>query len=346
MRTGSGLLILVAAAIAASAIFAPRAGNTSQSLPITIARTTSSPVPAPRDLHYTTSVSYCNAHGIRGCGQLEDGNSVAFFWSWSGQGKIQGYVLKTAPSHRGQVSAVVGGSAPGNRFLVVDAPARGWRDACYAVSALRGTAESAPSPKRCVTATSKDVAVAPAFVRGYEKIYENQYRSTGGKAAHTFPVVNSLPLDVGEAFALTSGLQSSWFWRPGFAFDLKSLGSDTIFGGTFAYDFSSTNGLSTSPRNRYCTSLYLAPNGWDYGQFPPLPPNSYMIAQNLKQHGKSFEWPVDKFVRSWKPHHLVSFLLVEGSPAETMTWSLQPQQFSCHATVTNVRLITRVGTTQ
>ncbi|HEY6865300.1 MAG TPA: hypothetical protein VI319_15505 [Burkholderiales bacterium] len=141
-------------------------------------------LPAPSALTSTVDEKVCNTHGGFGgglaCAALLPQGRLALVWSWSGA-SADGYKVYRVD---GGQHTYVGRQANGKDatlYIVDPVPAGGYTGKCYAVTAFRGTEESAPSGATCAGGGNvvSTVTLAPLDVRSLEH-YRWVPRGLGG----------------------------------------------------------------------------------------------------------------------------------------------------------------------
>jgi hypothetical protein len=304
-------------------------------------------LPAPTALHYTTNPDSC-VHGGEGptsCSWLTHGKAVAFYWSWECSGKncaIGGYHLRLpGAGHAGSADGKIVNSSTG-RLVLVDQPGGGWHGRCYVVSAYplspRSTAESKPSRQICIHDTSKTVTIKPYKDRGYSRQYWVLY-SDNNPQVKTSPARGGSDLIVGGIFDNTNQSQVNTFQRAAYAFDLSSIGGNSLFGGSFAYD------PGPGAPTKTCAELHRAPNGWASANW--IAPTDRPVPERV-WNGSTWSWPIDRLVEGWNRSTPLALFLEEiygVGPAESTKSSVVPYSLTCLSTILRPRLILKVGVT-
>ena len=352
---GSILAVFIVAVALLSPSVANQPAGTRQTIhvvptPRPTPRPTPKPVlPAPKDLHYTTNPDVCDHHGDgpTQCSWLTHGKAIDIYWSWKCSGKdcaLEGFHLRVASGGRSGGPGKVVGISSGH-FIVQDEPRGGWRGACYVVTAyplsLHSAAESKPSPKICIHETSKVVILKWTKDRGYSRQYWVLY-SDNNPQVKTFPVQTGSYLNVGGIFDSTNQSQVNTFLRAAYAFDLSSIGGNSLFGGSFAYD------RGPGAPTHSCAELHRAPSGWMSASWiaPTDAPLSgkYIFARS----GSTMSWPIDNLVEHWNRSTPFALLLEEVygvGPAESTKSSVMSYSFTCESVIVHPRLILKVGVT-
>ena len=308
-------------------------------------------LPAPFAPHYTTNPDECVHHGDgpSQCSWLNWGKAIDVYWSWKCRGKhcaIGGYNLRLAGSDSVKYGKVVGIST--GRFIVQDAPKGGWKGACYVVTAYplspHAAAESKPSPKICIRETQKTLIVKTHALRGYTRIYSYLY-SDGSHTVQTYTPSEYNWANVGATYNTGHGQsQTNTFLRAGFAFDLSSVGGNSIFGATFAYD---ANHSGIGGKKFVCGYLTEAPDGWKTASW--ITPSRWYLPGKATKSGSTVSQPIDKLVESWNRAKPLALFLWEGSAsvgdAAQVKDDVVPDSFTCYDVISNPRLILKVGIT-
>ena len=307
-------------------------------------------LPAPAAPHYTTNPDECVHHGDgpSQCSWLTWGKAIDFYWSWKCSGKhcaIGGYNLRLAGASV-KYGKVVGTST--GRFIVQDEPKGGWDGACYVITAYplspNAAAESKPSPKICVKSTQKTVIVKARRLRGYTRIYSYLY-SDGSHTVQTYVPSEYNWANVGATYNTGQGQsQTNTFMRTGFAFDLSSIGGNSIFGATFAYD---ANHSGLGGKSFWCGVLTEAPDGWKSATWTT--PHRWSLPGKATKSGSTVAQPISQLVERWNRATPLALFLWEGSAsvgdAEQVKDDVVPDSFTCYDQVSNPRLILKVGIT-
>jgi hypothetical protein len=305
-------------------------------------------LPAPFAPHYTTNPDDCVRHGDgrSQCSGLTVGKAIDVYWSWKCSGKdcaIGGFYLRRAGGGRTGKGKIVGITAA--RFILQPEPNSGWRGACYVITAYplssNGAGESKPSPKICVRQTSKVVTIKADKWRGYTRQYWVLY-SDNNPQIKNYPASTNAPLAVGGSFDATNQSQVNNFQRAAYAFDLSSLGGNSVFGGSFAYDRGQYD-----PANS-CAELHRAPSGWASASW--IAPTDAPLSgkHNFARSGSTMSWPIDRLVEGWNrwtPFPLFLEEVYGVGPAEFIKSSVVPYSLSCQSYILKPRLILKVGIT-
>lgn len=334
-------------------------------------------LPAPSQPHYTTNIGTCKANGgdDNACSLLRDG-AVAFYWSFScgGSCTIAGFKLRSqtrAIATERRFDAIqsrgigIGLDEPQTATPIIVMPATGteWSGQCYTVVAFRtplrtlapdggggmrptttmfgSNDESAPSPRICVNQTKTVTKLAVSTARGYSRFAWVLY---GDNQPHEQdqPVTSSTgSIEVGTFFMPTTNFsQYNRFYRVAVAFDRSAIANDTIFGGSFAYDFSGPS--ANSPYG--CANLFNpAPGGWMNATWP-LPSGTPLddYPKIFSKAGSTLSFPIDDLLKKWTSKSMTFFLL-ERNQEEFVKSGLEAVQFSCGGQIANVRLETITG---
>jgi hypothetical protein len=329
-------------------------------------------LPAPDALHYSSSAAVCKAKGASDidCSSIENNGALVFYTTWncSGLCTIDGFKLKYAAAkfNPSMVRQLAGGSdaldvSNGRALFVEKPPAGGWKGKCYVVTAFHNPtrrlisdgsggmrpdpsatasgayAESPPSPQVCITATTRSVALPIASQRSYERTYSILYSNNVQKITDG-PNLTSGPLSLGWQFLAQSQFsQTNIFHRAAVEFDRSSLGDETVFGGSFAYDV-------TSGKPDCARLSSPAPAGW--GSAVWIKPTGSTVTSPATRSGSTYSTNVDAFTRGWPTSKRLTFFLDSRESAEFDQSGLENPAWSCRGYVNNVRLVLNISITQ
>jgi hypothetical protein len=259
------------------------------------------------------------------------------FWSWSCSGPhcaLGGYHVWLAGAHAKAITATP------NRVVITDTPGAG---TCYYVTAYTSPigheAESKPSKHVCIHATFKIVTIKPDRTRGFTREYWVLY-SDNNPQVKTYPARGGSDLTVGGTFDETNQSQVNTFERAAYAFDLSSLGGNSVFGGSFEYDFS----YKYDPK-RNCAELHRAPNGWETSNWI-APTDSPFHIPTLS--GSIMSWSIDTLVKTQNRSKPLALFLQEVygvGPAEFIKSGIVPFSVSCQDSIVNPRVVIKAGIT-
>lgn len=342
----SALAVLAIAAALPVSSLANAAGGTGNgatvhSLPTP--RPTARPRPAPRlptpgAPHYTTDPQNCTKNGGSSdfCAQLKTGKFIAIFWPWGCKGSncaLGGFHVWLAGPHPKAIDATP------NRVVITGTPHSG---TCYYVTAYRSpvghAAESKPSKHICVHATYKTVTIKADRSREYKREYWVLY-SDNNPQVKTYRARGGSDLTVGGIFDQTNQSQVNTFQRAAYAFNLSSLGGNSVFGGSFEYD----NTKYSTKRN--CVELHRVPKGWETANWI-APTDAPFHIPSLS--GYVMSWSIDKLVQTGDRSRPLALFLQEVygvGPAESIKSSIVPYSISCQAVIINPRVVIKVGVT-
>jgi hypothetical protein len=296
-------------------------------------------LPAPEQPHYTTDPQRCvHAGGSTNfCAQLKTGKYVSIFWSWSCHGNdcgLGGYHVWLAGSHPKAID-----SSP-VAVIMENAPPSG---TCYYVTAYpapnHSVAESKPSAHICVHATTTVLTVMADVARGYTRQYWVLY-SDNNPQIKSFPARKYTPLTVGGTFVGTNQSQVNNFLRAAYSFSLSSLGGNSLFGATFAYD----KGPYDSSHS--CAQLNRASGSWQTADWIS---DSGKLNGKFSYSGGTQTWPIDSLLNGWDRSKPFAIFVEEAygiGPAEFIKSSVVPDSFSCQSYIMKPRLLLKVGITE
>ncbi|MBV8171205.1 MAG: hypothetical protein JO219_04650 [Candidatus Eremiobacteraeota bacterium] len=298
-------------------------------------------LPAPGTPHYTTNPQRCVKAGASAdfCAQLKTGKFVSLYWPWSCSGKncvVGGYHVWVAGTHAKAIAATP------VRVTMMQTPHAG---TCYYMTAYAAppyphVAESKPSPKICIHDTYKSVTIKAARSRGYSREYWVLY-SDNNPQVQTYPARGGADLVVGGMFVSTNQSQANTFQRAAYAFDLSSLGNNSVFGGTFEYTYAKDDPKVS------CAELHRAPAGWATSNW--IAPNDGPLpGSKFRRSGSTMSWPIDKLIESWNRATPLALFLEEVygvGPAEFVKSGVVPYGFSCQSVIVDPRIVVKVGIT-
>lgn len=344
-----GRFIVSALAVFAIAATLPALGladQTGGSAPGTTTRKFATPRPTPTPRlpkpgapHYSTDPRSCTKAGGSGdfCAQLKTGKYIAIYWPWSCTGSncaLGGFHVWLASSHKAITATPV-------RVVITNTPHTG---TCYYVTAYTSPighlAESRPSKHICVHATSKTVTIKPNRTRGYTIQYWVLYSDDNPQVKHYPATTGRSDLIVGGIFAGTNQSQVNNWQRAAYAFDLSSLGGNSVFGGSFEYTYSA----KYDPKQN-CADLHRAPNGWQTANWIAATDSPFHIPY---LSGSVLSWHIDDLIKDQDHSKPLALFLQEVygvGPAEYIKSSVMSFSQSCQDSIVNPRLVVRVGIT-
>jgi hypothetical protein len=296
---------------------------------------------APGHPHYTTDPRPCVKNGASAdfCAQLKTGKYISIFWPWGCSGHncgVGGYHVWHAGTHPKAITATPA------RVVIENTPRAG---TCYYVTAYAAPnqhlAESKPSRTICIHATYKSLTIRPDRSRGYTREYWVLY-SDNNPMVQTYPAGGGTDLVVGGIFVENVGQsQANTFQRAAYAFNLSSIGGNSLFGGTFEY---------TRPKSDAkisCAELHLAPAGWETANWS-APSDAPLPGTKFKLIGSAESWPIDKLVEKQNRSTPLALFLQEVygvGPAEFVKSGVVPYSFTCQSVIVNPRVVLKVGIT-
>jgi len=164
-------------------------------------------IPAPTGVTSTNDAGTCEQHGDAvACGfGIQQGDLVLIF-AWFGASPIDGYRAYRVDG--GQHTLVYHHNAGAQKTIAfIDKPSDGFNGKCYAITAYKGSAESAPSAPFCVGGSTPVGIQNTTLVSGHVKwLGASNGGNTGSAAGQVIKVFANLPYP-GEGLPETGNLR-------------------------------------------------------------------------------------------------------------------------------------------